>query len=611
VEDVGTEDDGYKWAGLPAFSDAIKIKSTNGPAEANAPDRTEVYFAAAVDMSTVPGSYVGTVLITAIPNVPELISVDFTVANGSQGVVDFDENMIPVRYTGDTSDPEWVKADSTINSTAGTQDTDWFDYDARQWANAVTVTSASLSAYKAAATGTVIDEDDVLGYWVYIPRYAYEVQRRDAVDKPVCPNNEFTGSGNTLACSNTTNTQSLFDIRFETKTAGIKMPAATCSAADGSDHKDYRTECNLNRTYLGQSASYTATDQNATTWATHPAFWWDKDNDGARDSDEELNGIWVGKYETTGSLAEPTIKPSLDGKPMKSQVQQHIGVQFVTVRDMGPNDGDSGAYDFLPSYGTNYHNFALTETNLDVHQQKNTEWGAAAYLSTSIYGVGPANPKVQNNSYFNISLQDGNGNIGYGVTGCGPASDGSDDEQTTACSQYYTTLGQLASTTQNVYGIYDMVGGAYEYVMGNRTTKTTGATSNTSYMKTSPQLKYLNLYGVGIELPNILGTGSLAHSFGTQPSWSSGSDEYLYNYDVCTWETCGGQALSETTAVQSVSYFLQAWSSEISSFADSGMPWFRRGGLSFFASDAGVFAALGYDGIGEDGDSFRASLVGL
>jgi hypothetical protein len=398
--------------------------------------------------------------------------------------------------------------------------------------------------------------------------------------------------------------QTLFDVKFETKTAGIKMPAQTCSAADGSDHKDYRMECGLNRTYPGLSVGYDATGQDATTWATHPAFWWDKDDDQIRDSDEELNGVWVGKYETTGSLAQATIKPNL-----KSQISQYIGVQFATAKGMGPNSGDSGGN--TGTYGTNYHNFAGAADNLNVHQQKNTEWGAAAYLSTSIYGVGSSNPKVQNNSYYNSSLADGNGNTGYGVTGCGPASAGSDSQQTTACNQYYTALGQLASTTQSVYGVYDMAGGAWEYVMGNRTTSTAGATSDATNLVTSPNLKYLNLYGVGITLRDVLGTNTLAHSFGAKPSWSSDLNENFYNWEVCAWETCGGQSLSETIAVQSVSDGTQSWGLDYSHFVNSGYPWFVRGGYLNDASSAGVFASSVVSGNSDAGLSFRASLVGF
>lgn len=36
-------------------------------------------------------------------------------------------------------------------------------------------------------------------------------------------------------------------------------------------------------------------------WNVHPAFWWDKDNDGVEDAGEQLTGIWVAKYEASSS----------------------------------------------------------------------------------------------------------------------------------------------------------------------------------------------------------------------------------------------------------------------------------------------------------------------
>jgi hypothetical protein len=511
-------------------------------------------------------------------------------ASGGAGIVNIECHMIPIKYAGSTAAPIWQKADITNASE------DWFDYEGRKWANAVTLDDSTQKYNTAggagaltplvyfrdhAPVGMIIPEADILGYWVYIPRYAYEVQRRDAVDKPIT-------------------SQTLFDIRFETKTDGIKTPIATTSTT--TTHNDYRTARSAYRSYPGHDIT-----SATSTWATHPAFWWDKDNDGTRDGDEELNGIWVGKFETTGSQTRPTIKPGI-----KSQINQYIGAQFAIARGIGPlkngamEGGNSG------QYGANYHNFAQTADNLNVHQQKSTEWGAAAYLSTSIYGVGSTNSRVQNNSYYNSSLGDGNGETGYGVTGCGPGSSGSDAQQTTACSHYYTALGQLGSTTQNVYGVYDMAGGAWEYVMGNRTTSVLGATSIATYMATSPELKYLSLYGAGITLPNILGTGSLENTFGTKPSWSSGSSEIYYNWDICVWETCGGQALSETISVQSVTGDSQAWGTDRSNFVDSSSQWFVYGGASFNTSDAGLYALNESNGSGSSkGVSFRASLVGF
>jgi hypothetical protein len=76
-------------------------------------------------------------------------------------------NMIPVYY--DNTNDVWKKADST-NSNATYK---WYDYNAQMWANAVTVTSSTRSTYNSAAVGTQIPMSDIMGMWVWIPRYEY------------------------------------------------------------------------------------------------------------------------------------------------------------------------------------------------------------------------------------------------------------------------------------------------------------------------------------------------------------------------------------------------------------------------------------------------------
>ncbi|HHT38169.1 MAG TPA: hypothetical protein GXZ95_01990, partial [Mollicutes bacterium] len=69
------------------------------------------------------------------------------------------------------------------------------------------------------------------------------------------------------------------------------------------------------------------------------------------------------------------------------------------------------------------------------------------YLSKSQYG----NPnEIWNNS-----------NNSY-KTGCAGSSVDASNED--ICNEYHTTDGVKASTTGNIYGIYDMSGGAFEYV---------------------------------------------------------------------------------------------------------------------------------------------------
>ncbi|MDR2336673.1 MAG: hypothetical protein LBE03_01045, partial [Candidatus Nomurabacteria bacterium] len=191
------------------------------------------------------------------------------------------------------------------------------------------------------------------------------------------------------------------------------------------------------------------------------------------------------------------------------------------------------------------------------------------------------------------------------ITGCGPVSSGSTGTYTdgtalnatttqsdTACSQttsraYHGTLGQLASSTNNVYGIYDIAGGAWEYVMGNF-----NSTQNSTAMAVMPNANYFNNY-------------TTVAGFGTQPSWSSSSSSYYYNNDVCTWATCGGHALHETKIQQSVSSTYQSWGSDYSDFVLSSDPWFIRSGDSASSSVAGVFMSNDDNGNGNDRIVFR------
>ena len=72
-------------------------------------------------------------------------------------------NMIPVTY----SNGEWVVSDEN-NNTEGNL---WYSYKAGRWANSVVV--ANSNKYKEA--GEIIDDKDVLGYYVWIPRFRYKL----------------------------------------------------------------------------------------------------------------------------------------------------------------------------------------------------------------------------------------------------------------------------------------------------------------------------------------------------------------------------------------------------------------------------------------------------
>lgn len=108
------------------------------------------------------------------------------------------------------------------------------------------------------------------------------------------------------------------------------------------------------------------------------------------------------------------------------------------------------------------YGWGTSGSNLDTHMLKNTEWGAAAYLSQSIFGKN-GEVWVNNNADFTLA-----------ATGCaGPSA--SADAYDGCQFAYNTANGQNASTSRNVTGIYDMSGGLNEYVMGNLDNREEGA----------------------------------------------------------------------------------------------------------------------------------------
>ena len=481
--------------------------------------------------------------------------------------VDIDDHMIPIRYIGSNNSPKWQTM--TKGEIAGSRGS-WYSYLAKRWANAVTVKPDKLTKYK--NKSVELDNDDVLGYWVYIPRYAYEVQRRDATDHYVPGNN--------------------FSIHFEKATDTKKRPAPSCNAnirtvaqmwhngvPDNNDQnilaKTYWRDCGIDRAYTNDLAK-----ANKTTWATHPAF---------SLGNKELNGVWIGKFELTGERTAPTIKPN-----QIANVAEGVAGFFTISKKIGANDPKNVGGGDIAGIAQNSHNLAKANSRI----VRPDEWGAAAYLTASIYGSGWNGVKPNRARIRSTSWSDADGDRpddNEGVTGCGPGSATDPDtpyvddgetltashiESPLACSKtnpqraYQGSLGQLASTTGNVYGIYDMAGGTQEGVAGNAT----------RFDVVDPC--YESGIGVNMVEPYVrtYQWGKLDQGSGYRRPWSVATKETWYNYDVCTWETCGGQALYETKNKMSVSANDQSWGD-----ADSIFPNYNN-------VDDGVYCWTAYGG---------------
>ena len=236
--------------------------------------------------------------------------------------------------------------------------------------------------------------------------------------------------------------------------------------------------------------------------------------------DKELSGFWYGKYEVGGTLASPCTNETCNVsnivvKPNVTSLRsQTVSSFFFASRSM-EQTGNS---------------FGFVSSEVDTHMSKNNEWGAVAYLTQSIYGR-----CTSSTTCTEIGI---NNNKSY-ITGYGsPAG----SYNSVANGAYNTTLGKDASTTGTIYGIYDMSGGAYEYVMGvyNKTIDESGFSS-------LPDTKYYNNY-----------TGS----------------------------SYTGHALTET----------KRWYGDNDGFVSASYPWFARGGYYGAGGVTGVFYFSSHDG---------------
>ena len=326
---------------------------------------------------------------------------------------------------------------------------EWYNYTNKTWANAVLLNGNDT--YK---VGDKIIEDAIKAYYVWIPRYKYQIF--------------YDGVNDT--------TKQLINIEFENKDT---------------------------------------TKSNGTTkdsWLTHPAFTF---------GDTELNGIWVGKFELTGDTTNPTIKPNVT-----SLRYQNVSTLFATTQKLSTNSS----------------------------MLKNIEWGTIAYLTTSIYGQGLTEVRINNSRTY--------------ITGCAATKENV-FEYDECQNAYNTSIGYLASTTGNISGIYDMSGGTFEYVMG---VMEDNLNSNT------PSSGYSIQYNSGLNGKNLNdGTTTIGVAFPESKYY----DIYKYgtsNSDYTRYHL--GDATTET----------KDWNGDFKNFASSGNSWFMRGGYYSGFTSSGIFA---------------------
>ncbi len=479
--------------------------------------------------------------------------------------------MIPVYY--DETNKVWKKADEN------NKDKQWYDYDNKKWANIVTVADSDKNL-RDAQVGTEIPMDKITTFFVWIPRYAYSIE-----------------SGYQQGSSGT----GKIDVTF------LKGNTNT-----GSDGKTYATDYDESKLNAG----------DVTPKIVHPGFTL---------GNSQITGIWVAKYEASGTTSDGTAVGNSDGSgtynPVKPDDTTYVKIlpSKISWRDITIGETEYRSMQM----SSNQEKYGWT-SSVNSHLIKNDEWGAVAYLCYSKYGSVPktngSGTLITDKYWYDL------------YTGAGPK--GTNDEGwysnfSEGTNGYNTNLGMLASTTGNVYGVYDMAGGNWERVAGyldngNGNLNTYGKSTSNSEVKyfENGKLKteytsLWNSYQVSEEEKsnkiNVEGVGEISQ--GQLWNWNNKSQAYnearlrLTRANFENMAKYKGIGINETT--QSFSYYApygtdtnkqnwgwfqtakdtatdtsqslaKTWNNDYTLIGHASGPFVARGGYCYDGSGAGV-----------------------
>ena len=412
----------------------------------------------------------------------------------------------------------------------------WYDYDNGQWAN-IKTTGNNLEAY-----------------WVWIPRFAYKLP-------------QTTGNGD----------------EKEIEVAFIKNNGTETVTGERAYYStDTEITTDNSGLYVQATDLAKGTGENGEqAWIIHPAFTFGND---------QLNGIWVAKYEASNpDCTTETTTGLYNGADKQVEIKPNVtswrGIQVANSFTACENMTKAGG-----AIGTMSGN----NNTIDTHMMKNMEWGAVAALSQSKYGVfnpesatginGDKTYKVWNNPNSNF------------ITGSvGDTADANDQDST---NPYNTALGIKASTTGTIYGIYDMAGGAWEEIMGlmnNNTSYNTPSVGNNDTSNTG----FNGYFSDGIE--STTGIRDLPDN--------RYYDLYLYGSTYNDQEAYDRGKIGDLTREfnPNASY---TWNGDHISFVYLSWPVFCRGGsISTVNGGSGIFSFDDYPGHAGSFYSFRPVIL--
>ncbi len=271
------------------------------------------------------------------------------------------------------------------------------------------------------------------------------------------------------------------------------------------------------------------------------------------------NGFWIGKFEVGYKDAN-----SAEDAKKATGASTNIVVK-------------PGLYSWRGANVKTFFDAAKEYKNaLNSHMLKNTEWGAVAYLSHSIFGINKE-VTINNNSLYKTGYADLTDTDQNKLSG--QIGDGANFN-----TEWNTTNGFTASTTGNITGVYDMSGGAWEYVAAY----VPESSKDTSGFITD-ELKTLNAKYFDVYDNESTMNGSTKMILGD----ATGEMGPFSNYQ-------DGDGVNR---------YHNRWYADSSNFVDPLYPWFIRGGYYSNGVIAGQFGFNRNTGAGNGGDGFRLALA--
>ena len=430
----------------------------------------------------------------------------------------------------------------------------WYDYENQKWANAVILRDGKADP----GAGVEIAENDIESYFVWIPRYRYQI----------------FDEGNYNGFTTKTNKEHIIQIKFETKDVKVQ---------NGSKQGE---------------------------WLTHPAF-----------TSFNTNGIWVGKFETGYDGAESTgaaqVNPVDEASAIeaankviiKPNVYSWRGIQVAKAYTIGRHYEDAlnshmmknmewGAVAYLQ------HSEYGSHTSVRINNNSNYITGYAA-LKEPTTGYTDTNVLCSNtpeacNEYGGVSK---------------PGEDG------TYNTNYFNKASMVASTTGNYSGIYDMSGGAWECMMSGIDDNSTkdGHTGKLSSGRhniynsgfngklTCPECTDGNLV-INHEISEVTGGIDLPKDERYYDKYDYGTSSTTYNRGKL------GDATKEMGPFQSMKYLTQSrqidsWYNDEAWLVHLGNPFVMRGGYYAYGTGTGIFHFMHAYGSNDNRISFRLVLA--